>query len=84
MLIGNLHCEGLSQYLPAVQACSVDHARQLVRRLPPAQTQRLRTLALCLARVQQRLPQCPRLRHPLWPEYLPPAAVQRILSYFDA
>ena len=47
---------GLARALPAALACSVDQARQLVRRLPEPDVQRLRTAALCLARVQRSLP----------------------------
>ena len=43
---------GLARALPAALACSVDQARQVLRRLPQANAQRLRTTALCLARVQ--------------------------------
>ena len=74
---------GLGGALPAALASSVDQAHQLVRRLPPADAQCLRTAALCLARLQRRMPVSRRRRQPLWPEYLPPAAVERILSYFD-
>ena len=73
---------GLGRSLPAALASSVDQACQLVRRLPPADAQRLHTAALCLARQQRRMPLNSEERHPLWPEYLPPAAVERILSYF--
>ena len=62
-------------------ASSADQARQVVRRLPPADSQRLRTAALCLARLQRRMPVSRRRRHPLWPEYLPPSAVRHILSF---
>ena len=69
--------------LPAALASSAAQARQLVRRLPPADVQRLRTFALCLARMQRTMPVSQRRRYPLWPEYLPPAAVERILTFFD-
>ena len=63
---------GLARALPAALACSVDQARQLVRRLPLPAALRLRTAALCLARVQRRMP--------LWPQqHLPLAIVERIL-----
>ena len=63
---------GLARALPAALACSGNQARQLVRRLPPAETQRLRTAALCLVRMQRS--------EPLWPQqYLPLAIVERIL-----
>ena len=65
-------CHGLGRALPAALACSGNQARQLVRRLPPAETQRLRTAALCLVRMQRS--------EPLWPQqYLPLAIVERIL-----
>ena len=70
----------LGRALPAALACSPDQARQVVRRLPPSSVQRLRTFALCVARVQRHS----ELQRPeLWPQYLPPNAVQRILTYFD-
>ena len=72
---------GLGRALPAALASSADQARQVVRRLPAADAQRLRTAALCLSRLQRRMPLSRRRRHPLWPEYLPPGAVQRILSF---
>ena len=75
---------GLSHILPAALASSVSQAGQVVRRLPPPDAQRLRTFALCLARLQRRMPISRRRRPPLWPEYLPAAAVQHILSFFDA
>ena len=63
---------GMARALPAALACSADQARHLVRRLPPADAQRLRTAALCLARVQ-----CSMLQ---WPQqHLPLALVERIL-----
>ena len=71
-------CPGLGRALPAALACSDDQARQVVRRLPPAEAQRLRTFALCVARVQQQQHQ------PIWPFELPPDIVRRILSFFDA
>ena len=71
---------GLGRILPAALASSVAQARQLVRHLPPPDAQRLRTFALCLARLQRGSGQSPEL----WPQYLPAAAVQRILSFFDA
>ena len=65
---------GLARALPAapVLACSVGQARQLVRRLPAADAQCLRTAALRLSRLQRHMPVSRRRRHPLWPEYLPP------------
>ena len=50
------------------------------RRRAERSAERLRTAALCLARLQRRSVQDP---SPLWPQYLPPAVVQRILSFFD-
>ena len=70
-------CPGLGRALPAALACSADQATQVVRRLPPADSQRLRTFALCVTRVQQD-------HHSLWPLYLPPAVAERILSMCDA
>ena len=58
----------LGRYLSAALACSDDQAGQLVRRLPAADSQRLRTAALCLARWGGRV------------EALPPDVVWRILS----
>ena len=58
----------LARALPAALARSGDQARQLVRRLPPADAERLRTAALCLAHAPQ-LPQ----------QHLPIALVERIL-----
>ena len=80
-LVPVIRLPGLGRALPAALASSVDQARQVVRRLPPDDTQRLRTAALCLSRLQRRMPLSRRRRHPLWPEYLPPGAVQRILSF---
>ena len=66
-------CQGLSRALPAALACSADQARQVVRRLPPEDTQRLRTAALCLHRLQLRSQEGE-------PVPLPPAIQQRILT----
>jgi hypothetical protein len=46
-------CAPLAAVLPAVLARSRLEARLLVQHLEPGQRQRLRTLALCLARAQQ-------------------------------
>ena len=67
-------CPGLGHALPAALACSVDQAGQLVRRLPAADAQRLRTAALCLTARPH-----PSAHGPL---HLPSAIVQRILSHF--
>ena len=48
------HCPGLGRALPAALAHSATQASRLVRRLPPGNAERLRTFALCLARVQRR------------------------------
>ena len=65
-------CPGLTCALPAALDCSVDQACQVVRCLRRTPTQRLRTAALCLARVQRSMPQ--------WPlQHLPLALVERIL-----
>eukprot|EP00887_Chlorella_sp_A99_P000648 scaffold5.g648.t1 len=48
-------CPGLARALPAVLARSPAEAAQLVAHLPAAACGRLRTLALSLARLQQRL-----------------------------
>ena len=48
-------CRGLGRALPAAFAHSTQQAQQVVRRLPAEDGQRLRTLGLCLARVQRRL-----------------------------
>ena len=74
---------GLGRALPAALAISVGQAHQVVRRLPAADAQRLRTFARCLACLQRRMPASRLKRHPLWPEHLPPGVVQRILSFFD-
>ena len=47
-------CPGLGTALPAVLARSEDEARQLVAHLPHADKLRLRTAALCIARVERR------------------------------
>ena len=48
------HCPGLGRALPAALAHSTSQASSLVRHLPAADAKRLRTFALCLARVQRR------------------------------
>ena len=48
-------CPRLGRALPAALSHSHEQARQLVRRLPPADASRLRTFALVLARLQRRL-----------------------------
>ena len=80
-LVPTAPCPGLGRTLPAALASSVAQASQVVRRLPPADAQRLRTCALCMARTQRLMAVNRRERDPLWPEYLPPGAVQRILSF---
>ena len=65
---------GLCRILPAALACSVDQAGQLVRRLPLADAQRLRTAALCLA-ARPHLSE-----HSSEPLHLPAVAVSHILS----
>ena len=62
---------GLGSVLPVALASSVSQARQLLRRLPPATAQRLRTFALCVARLQRTMPASWSERNPLWPQYLP-------------
>lgn len=47
-------CPGLGAALPAVLERSADEAALLVRHLPPADSERLRTVALCLVRTQRR------------------------------
>ena len=47
-------CPGLGRALPAALECSAAQAAQVARRLPAADARRLRTFALCLARVQRR------------------------------
>lgn len=46
-------CPGLAVWLPAVLARSAEEAACLVRHLPEAEQQRLRTAALCLGRAQR-------------------------------
>ena len=70
-------CPGLGRALPSALACSDEQASQLVCHLPPADSERLRTFALCVARRQRSNEEC-------WPQYLPAAVVKRILSFFDA
>ena len=76
-LIPVTHAHGLARALPAALACSFDQARQVVRRLPPLTVKRLRTAAVCLARVQRHMGQ----NAELWPQYLPPEVVQHILWF---
>ncbi|KAI3433501.1 hypothetical protein D9Q98_003313 [Chlorella vulgaris] len=47
-------CPGLLRALPAVLAHSTEQARHLVQHLSPADVQRLRTAALCMARAQRQ------------------------------
>ncbi|KAL4432163.1 hypothetical protein ABPG77_005925 [Micractinium sp. CCAP 211/92] len=47
-------CPGLLPALPAALAHSLEQARRLVRRLPPAEKQRLRVAALWLGQERQR------------------------------
>ena len=52
-------CRSLGRALTAALAHSSAQASRLVQRLPPADVERLRTAALCLARAQRRaLPFC--------------------------
>ena len=69
-------CPGLGRTLPTALACSADQARQLVRRLPPADAQRLRAFLLCPGLLQRR---CGPSREPL---ALPPDVFQCILGFF--
>ncbi|KAI3426877.1 hypothetical protein D9Q98_006823 [Chlorella vulgaris] len=48
-------CPGIGRALPAVLAHPAEQARWLVRHLPPADAQRLRTAAFSLHRAQQQL-----------------------------
>ncbi len=48
-------CPGIGQALPVAFAHSPQQASQMVRRLPCSDVARLRTFALCLARLQHRL-----------------------------
>lgn len=66
-------CPGLGRALPAVLDRSHDQAAQLVAHLLPEDRLRLRTYALCLARVQRRRR-----------VYLPQHIVERLLGLFDA
>lgn len=68
-----LRCPGLGRALPAALAHSPQQAQQLVRRLSLVHKQRLRTFALCLARMQRQL-DVP----------LPPLVLGQILALFDA
>jgi hypothetical protein len=67
------HCPGLVRALPSALAHSASQASSLVRHLPAADVARLRTFALCLARVQRR-----------WDIQLPVAIINLLLSHFDA
>lgn len=62
-------CAGLCRALPATLARGVAQAQQLVAHLPPDDAARLRTFALCLARLQRQLEL-----------ELPPALIGRLLS----
>ncbi|EFN52929.1 hypothetical protein CHLNCDRAFT_137260 [Chlorella variabilis] len=66
-------CPSLGRALPAAFAHSPAQARQVVRRLAPADAHRLRTFALALGRAQTMLG-----------IQLPDLAVQRALSFFAA
>lgn len=66
-------CPGLGHALPVALSCSPEQAAQLVRRLPAAEAQRLRTCARCLARAQQQMG-----------TPLPPAITGRLMSMFDS
>lgn len=66
-------CPGLGRALPAALELSTAQAEQVVRRMLPGDALRLRTFALCLARLQRRAR--------LW---LPPPLTGRILSLFDS
>lgn len=66
-------CPGLGRALPAAFAHSGQQAQQVVQRLPAEDGQRLRTLGLCLARLQ-RLLGLP----------LPGEVCGRMLALFDA
>jgi hypothetical protein len=67
------HCPGLGLALPAVLAHSPSLASSLVQHLPATVAQRLRTFALCLARVQRR-----------WGIQIPIVILNYLLSHFDA
>lgn len=62
-------CAGLGRALPAALAKGVSQAQQLVGHLPATEVPRLRTFALCLARLQRQLEL-----------ELPPTLVGRLLS----
>lgn len=66
-------CPGLGRALPAVLQHSRAQAARLVAHLPEEDRLRLRTAALCLARVQRRRR-----------VYLPSHIVEHLLSLFDA
>ena len=66
-------CPALGRALPAALAHSASQTRNLVQHLPAADVARLRTFALCLARVQRR-----------WDIQLPVAIIDLLLSHFDA
>ena len=67
------HCPGLVRALPSALAHSASQASSLVRHLPAADVARLRTFALCLARVQRR-----------WGIQIPIVILNYLLSHFDA
>ena len=71
--LGPAACAGLGRALPVALAKGVGQARQLVARLPAADAARLRTCALCLARLQRQLEL-----------QLAPAVVGKLLALFDA
>lgn len=50
-----IFCRGIGRALPVAFAHSADQARLVVSHLPPADAARLRTAALCLARLLHRL-----------------------------
>ncbi|KAL4853541.1 Ankyrin-1 [Chlorella vulgaris] len=60
-------CPGLGRALAAVLSHSAEQARQLVRHLPPADVQQLRTAALSLHRAHKRLGIAPALPSPIGP-----------------
>ena len=66
-------CPGLADVLPAIYCRSAAEAALLVAHLPPTDQHRLRTAALCLARIQNQLHM-----------HLPGPLVGRILSLFGA
>ena len=66
-------CAGQGRALPAALAASHEQAVQLLSRLPPADSARLRCFALALHRVQARCR-----------VYLPQPLLEKILGLFDA